>query len=125
MTNRDEILAALVDLVLAARAEYLAGGGKPLKHWDQLQSRLLVAARSSRDLRDFATRFGSGLRLGAPSTKRARATETLHGLVGDSQAWLREVPREIAFILAAARLRAEAQRERGDGRQGNLFGAPV
>lgn len=113
----EELTVAVVDLVLAIRSEYLAGGGKALSHWDQLQSRLLVAARSSRDARRFVTRYAQGMRLGAPQADRSAATDGLYRLVGDGPEWLREIPQEVAYIMALARLRADERRESRKARQ--------
>jgi hypothetical protein len=121
----DEQTDALVDFILAARSEFLSNGAKALSHWDQLHTRLLAAARSGRDVATFVTRVGAGLRLGAPRPERALATEHLRAVVSTDEVarWLREIPQEAAFIMAAARLRADQRREaRRDDGQIDLFG---
>lgn len=40
----DDVRQATVDVVLGMRRLYLAGGANPLKHWDQLASRIRSAA---------------------------------------------------------------------------------
>jgi len=104
---------AIVYLVLEARAEYLAGGANPLKHWDQIQDRMRAAARTSRALPDWATAFARGLSLSAPSKGRSSAIlELMTAADGETSRVLALVEDEHSYLIALARRAAEEARAR-------------
>lgn len=111
LSTKEQVEEALVRLILAARAEYLAAGANALKHWDQIQDRLRAAARTSSAVGQFVTAFSRGLQLSAPGGARAAATERLAEAVEEYPRWLELVEEEHAFLLAAARLRSDQRRE--------------
>lgn len=110
----DERRAALRDAtvmwLLAVRWEYLATGANPLKHWTQIQDRLLASARRAVDVATLTTLVSRGLGLAAPSVERAESAVYLAELVGvESCAWLDLIESEHGHLMALARVRAEAR----------------
>jgi len=115
MTDEREstLLHAMVQLVLALRAEYLRSGANALKHWDQIQARLLVAAKTSTSAGDFVTRIAERLQLEAPSKTRSGATVGLRIATEELRPveWLEWVEDNVALIMASATLEADRRRE--------------
>ncbi len=109
-----EIEDLTVQLILACRAEYLANGASPLKHWEQLQSRLRHAAATSSTVPEFVTAFADGLTLDAPHAERAKVTVELEGAVEHPLHWLQDLEETYVYIVAAAYLGAEQRREKRD-----------
>ncbi len=113
--ERERIEQATIDWILAARAEYLAGGAKVLSHWDALHTRLRAGASTSCDVATWCTSVARGLRLEAPSMVRARATQDLARAVGDhASTWLQMLETEHGYLMAMARLQAEKRRKDRD-----------
>ncbi|MGE0493310.1 MAG: hypothetical protein AB7S38_29145 [Vulcanimicrobiota bacterium] len=113
--QREEIEGRTVDLILAVRREYLAGGANPLKHWDQLQDRIRVAARTSTSVAEWVTTLSRSLGLAAPSNSRSLAISKLAETVGHvctPDEWLDLVEREHSYLIAMGRLRVQEAKER-------------
>lgn len=109
--TRTRLIDLTVTYLLDVRAMYLAAGANPLKHWDQLQSRLMAAARSSTTASEWGTRLLRGLQIGSPSSSTSSALVALVDAVGpDSRDWLDLIEREYGLVLAKARLESERRR---------------
>lgn len=112
--QNDPILALTVDLLLDLRAQYLAGGANPLKHWDQLSTRLRSAARRASGVEDWHTMMCRSLQLESPSKNNCHS---LIGLVREidtpkkSQVWLDMLEQRWGLVIATARLTAEQRKE--------------
>jgi len=120
---------ATVAVILAVRAQYLAAGASPLKHWDQIQDRVRAAAATSRDVATWTTSLARSLGLGAPDSNRSSATSRLARVVEEdatSDRWLDLVEEEHAYLMALARLEAERrQEERKRARSATLAADPI
>jgi hypothetical protein len=104
-----------IDLVLEVRAAYLATpAANALKHWDQIQDRLRIGARTTSSPEEWATFMARSLRLPAPS---ARYSESLLALTHEvherrcALAWLDLLEAEYGYVMAAARALAERRKE--------------
>lgn len=64
-----------VELLLALRRELLATGASALGHWDQLQSRLTIASRTSADLSSWFSTMCRQLNLPAVSSVSSKARD--------------------------------------------------
>lgn len=108
------LLEPLVRLVLAVRAQYLAAYPRgALKHWQQIQSRLLAAARRTGTAAELSTDLMRGLQIGAPSRESSLAIEDL-GLAAQplsAHRMMTWIERNHALVMARARLAAEARQE--------------
>lgn len=116
--QRGSLRELTVQVLLGLRAEYLqTASANPLKHWDQLQDRLRIAARTSTSSAEWVTAMTRSLGLGAPSSARSLATDRLyhatdgHGL---STAWLDLLEEEYGLLMAMTRLEAEERKARRD-----------
>lgn len=104
-----------VGLLLEIRAEYLANGASPLKHWDQLQERFRAASMSSATCEEWVTSLVRWCRLGAPSKSRSLATIQLDEAVRGQRIagqWLDMMERDYGLIFAMARSEAEERKAR-------------
>lgn len=127
--KRHELRTRVVALLAALRAEYLAAGASPLKHWDQLQDRVRVAARTSETVAQWVTTLPRLLGLSAPSKERSSATRALVEVVGEDRraaaAFLDQLEEEVGLLMAltqeeaerrkAVRIEAKEKRERETG----------
>lgn len=117
MAIKDEDLERLrtktVEFILCVRAEYLRAGASPLKHWDQIQNRMLSAARRSTSADEWATTLCRGLQLPALNSASSKALIDLGATVrelGGAAEWLDMVQREYGLLMAMARLSADERR---------------
>jgi len=118
----ERLREALVAFVLEVRAAYLATGASPLKHWDQLQSRMLSAAKRSGSIEEWATLLTRGLNLPALSNSGSSSlltlVEVVSGLVEaevmTSSKVLGMIEREMGLLMAMARAEAERRRDARD-----------
>lgn len=121
-TTRERLRALTVEVLLDLRAEYLASGASPLKHWTQLQDRMRAAARTTTSVPGWVTALARSLGLGAPTRARSGSTLALQEAVTEAarpSRWLDLVEEEHAYLIALARLRAEQRKEqRGDEEPG-------
>lgn len=112
--KRRELRLRVVTLLAALRAEYLAAGASPLRHWDQLQDRVRVAARTSETVAQWITTLARMLGLGAPSKERSSATRTLVDAVGeerrDQAAFLDQLEEEVGLLMALTQEEAERRK---------------
>lgn len=107
-----------VELLLQIRSEYLANGANALKHWDQLQSRMLGAARTTDSVPEWLSAMCRSLQLGAPRSSTCSAASALQREVvdcGGASLWLDLVEREYSYLLAKTRLESETRRAAKDG----------
>jgi hypothetical protein len=120
--NRERLIAATVAVIDQVRSAYLGTpGANVLRHWDQIQDRVRMAARTSRSAAEWTTALTRSLKLPAPDNYLSRSTQALVSLVTGLSAdreWLDLVEREYAYMMALARLRAEnraeARKTKGD-----------
>lgn len=102
-----------VELVLGVRAQYLAGGANPLKHWDRMTDRIRAATRTQTSVEAWVTRLLRDLQLSAPSSSTSSAVEALVLATrqhGGARVWLALLDREYAYVMARARRLAEERR---------------
>ncbi len=113
--KRSEWRTLVVALLMPVRAEYLAAGANPLKHWDQIQDRVRIASRTSESMAQWVTTLTRNLGLGAPSKRRSLATEALAQAVGDGKrenaAFLDFLEEECGLLMALANQEATRRRE--------------
>lgn len=110
--ERERLVELTVAVVLDLRAQYLRSGvANPLRHWDQIQSRMRAAARQSASPSEWATALLRRLQVGAPSSRLSASLRRLCDGVSDSRSWLDLIEREHGYILARARLGAEQRAE--------------
>jgi hypothetical protein len=106
----------LVDLVLALRAQYLAGGASPLKHWSQITERMRAAAAVTSGPREWCTELMRKLGVVAPSRETCSAVDELVTAVElkgqgiGRRAFLALVDREWGYLIAEARARADERK---------------
>lgn len=114
----DLMRSLLVDLMIALRSQAHGEGASPLKTWDQLESRMLAAARTSSGWMEWPTKVKSGLKLAAPRKETSSAILALvqhldaMGSVGmiTPTEFLQRVETEVALLIAMARDRTEKNR---------------
>lgn len=103
------------DLLLEVRAQYLAAGASPLKHWDQLADRLRAAIATTATPEELVTSLLRGLNLSAPSSSVSWAMVRLSDEVAAMNAtrpYFDMLEREYALVHALTRLEAEDRKER-------------
>lgn len=106
-----------VTLLLELRREYLGTPGcSVLKHWDQLQSRLVAAARTTENVPEWLSAMCRSLQLGAPRSSTCSAAAAVQRAAAEvgPAAWLDLLEREHAYLLAQARLQAEKRKAQAD-----------
>lgn len=122
--QKEQLRTLTVEMLLELRRAYLATPGcNPLKHWDQLQNRMLSAARRSASPDEWATLMQRGLQLPALSKSGCRALIDLGGTVrelGAAADWLALIERELGLVMAMTRLAAEKRREQYDTETGEV-----
>ena len=113
--RRRAIEELLVEVVLDIRAEYLRTTGcNVLKHWDQIQERVRIAARTTGSVEEWLTNLRRRLVLGAPTGNSSRSCDALVSEVRDEatqREFLDLVERRYAFVMARARRVSEERRE--------------
>ena len=112
--KKEKLRTLTVEVLLAARAAYLASGGNVLRHWEQIQDRARSAAGRSTTPEEWATKLYRGLQLPAPSSSGSRALVDLAAYVAEQSCaawWLDLIDREIGYLMAMTRLCAEQRRE--------------
>ena len=111
---REEARAATVRFLAWARMEYLRAGASPLKHWEQIQSRMLAATRRSSTAGEWATNVMRGLQLPPPSNSGSLALDGLRVAVEriGARVWLDMISSEYGLVMAELRLDAEARKAR-------------
>ena len=123
--HADKARTALVEFILAARRRYLRtyGAAVVLKHWEQLQGRILSAARRCGTVDEWTTAVLRGLQL--PTTLDKLGAQTLWDLSkvardhGDREV-LDLVERETGLLMAMARLITETRAEERRAYEGEI-----
>jgi hypothetical protein len=117
--RRERLVAATVAVLIEARAQYLAEGANPLKHWDQLQERMRIAARTSDGPEQWFTTLCRELRLArAPSRDLSTSVLSLAELIGpDPGEWLEWLEAEHGLVFARLRLEAERRKAESEARR--------
>lgn len=107
----DDLTAAVVRWVLAARAEFLAQGASSLSHWEQLETRMRAAAKTTTTAPEWMARTLRGLRIVGQSRSLSLATVHLAETVGARHGALLDlIDRETPYVLALARVEAERRK---------------
>lgn len=113
--ERDRLLEATVLVVDDVRRSYLrTPGASVLKHWDQIQDRVRMAARTSSSADEWITNLSRSLKLPAPDKWLSTSARALQQTVTEMHAtrdWLDLVEREYTLIMAKVRLRAETRQQ--------------
>jgi hypothetical protein len=118
--TKEKLRTQTVELLLVVRAAYLADGGNPLKHWDQIQDRMRSAARRAQTPEEWATLLCKGLQLPVLSGKASKVLVDLVAMVaerGCAMEWLDLIEREYGLLMALTRLCAEQRREDNEQRR--------
>jgi hypothetical protein len=111
-----------VELLLEVRRAYLAIGANPIKHWDQIQSRMLSAARRSTTVDEWVSSLCRGLGLPALNSLASSAVVSLSAEVREadvSREWLDLMQREYGLLMAMTRLAADEARRAAEERKRN------
>lgn len=110
--QKEHLTDLTVDVVMELRRSFLATGANPLSHWDQIESRLRAATRTSAGPEEWVTKLSRDLRLSAPSNSLSGAMEALteEARRFGAARWLALVEREYAYMIAKARRLAEERR---------------
>lgn len=111
--QREHLVRLTVDLLLQIRRAYLAAGGSPLRHWDQMTDRMRAAARTTATVPEWSTAIMRSLQLGAPSSSLSSAIEklTIATIEIGASSFLDLIEREHGYVMARARLAADQRRE--------------
>jgi hypothetical protein len=111
--DRDRLIEATVNALDQVRSAYL---GTPnvnvLRHWDQIGSRVWMAARTSTSAEEFLSCLARKLKLPPPDNYLSASMIELTSLVQALHAtrdWLDLVEREHAHLMALTRVKAEAR----------------
>ena len=111
--QRETLRTKTVEYLLCMRAQHLAAGGSPLKHWETIPNRVLSAARRSATVEEWGTAVAKGLQVTAPSSSTSSAFLDLANTVRDLGAaaeWFALLESEIGFLMAMTRKIAEERR---------------
>ncbi len=104
---------SLVQFLMCVRREYLQTSGcSPLKHWDQMQTRLRLAARTSETLEELVSTLLRKLQILAPGQPLCKAISSLRSAVatGETPPFLAMVEAEEGYLWACVRLEAERRK---------------
>lgn len=97
--------AAVVKVILAARAIYLANGANALKHWEQLGTRLKRAALTTAEPADFVSKFCAGLGIDTSGSPRlGAAVVNFTNRAAEFVRWRQIVEQRIPFLIASAQV---------------------
>lgn len=111
--QKGQLCDVTVAVLLEMRAAYLASGGSPLKHWDQIQDRLRSAARQTSTSSEWATALMRSLGLSSPSVSLASSVDRLYEAVdghGLADQWLDMLERDFGLLMSIARLESEERK---------------
>jgi hypothetical protein len=112
--QKERLRNKTVEVILVVRAAYLrTPNANVLKHWDQLQSRIRAAARTTSSPEEWVTCLSRTLQLSAPNVECSSATcalaDDVHEL-GAASEWLQLVEDEYGYLLALTRSVAEKRK---------------
>lgn len=105
----------IVSLILAVRKEFMREAHfKPMTHWDQLQTRVLAAARTTGSPMALLSSFRSGLKLTtSPSLSTSEIAVGLVSFYSSSDYALHsKIESEVSYLFACARLLADAAKKK-------------
>ena len=114
--DKERLRTRTVEVVLALRAAYLAehGGSVALEHWNHLQTRMKSASKRASGPEDWASDICRRLRIPSLSVSSSRCLVDLASAVRDIDAideWFALLAKETPYIIALARLSAEAAKD--------------
>lgn len=121
----DRFRDKLVTYLLALRGEYLKAGASPLKHWEQMQTRILSGVKTSGNLAEFGTALQRSLLLASVGNSASSAlldlcqyAAELEEDTGYSEARLLGiVESQLGLIMAEMRLEAERRKAEREAAQ--------
>lgn len=113
--EKEKLRTRTVEFLLCLRAQYLAGGANALRHYDQIQNRMLAAARQSATAEEWTTAMMRGLQLPAPNSSTCSAILDLSNAVRDvgeqgCEEWFGLLEREYGLLMALVRKCAEERK---------------
>jgi len=110
----EELRAKTVSVVMGLRRLYLAGGASPLKHWDQITSRLRSAARRTSTVSAWATAMLKGLALNGPDSSISSDLVELERMAREvgERTWIRQLEGEYSLVIAEAQIEAQRRSKR-------------
>lgn len=100
---QDDVREKLVHFLDAVARDAVRGGVSPIKLWPQVQSRIVVAARTTSTPQEWATKVLRGMRVDAPSQATCEHLHELVHAIDNAAYWLDDVEREAAFLVAEVR----------------------
>jgi hypothetical protein len=107
-------------VVMEIRRLYLTAGANPLKHWEQLATRLRAAARTTAGVGEWVTSMLRSLGIPSPdkslSLKMCDLEEEVS--VVSASKWLDMLEREGAYIIALCQVEADERRVHKESRGG-------
>lgn len=110
--EKKEAQRLTVLLLLEVRREMLSAGANPLKHWDQLQDRLLIASRTTATLHGWFAALCKHLCLPAVDSSTSLALDALqHQAAQFERQWVAEIQRLAPALIAQCRVVADAKKE--------------
>jgi len=114
-SEKEKLRTLTVETLLELRGAYLGTSHcNVLKHWDQIQDRMRIAARTTSSAEEWATSVQRALRLSSPSPRLSDSIMTLANEVRERRCaseWLQLVEDEYGFLMAMARSIAEQRKE--------------
>lgn len=127
--KKERLRTLTVEFLMEVRRAYLMAGASPLKHWDQIQSRLLSAARRSTTADEWTTALLRGLQLPALGGSRKGGNNASRALIdltsevresGAASEWLDMIQREYGLLMALTREAAERRSEQYNRETGEV-----
>lgn len=114
-SKHDLLETALVEMIVVLRDAFLrsCNGRPPMSYWDQIQTRVRGAARTSATAAEWITAAQKGLRIGAPSSSDCLVINRLVAICdeyGMDLEAMEFIEREIGFLLSSAREIVDARK---------------
>lgn len=108
-----------VSVLLGMRRQYLADGGSPLKHWEQIHARMRMAARTSASVAEWVTALQRSLKIQTPNSELSTSILELcdeSACIADPD-FLDLIDREHGYIMALARAEADDRKQQRQERK--------
>lgn len=111
--KREALRTRTVNVLLGLRAQYLADGGSPMKHWQQIHDRMRMAAATTASVPEWVTEMQRALQISTPNSKLSTSILELATeceTIADPD-FLDLIEEEHGYIMALARAEAEDRKE--------------
>ena len=116
---KERLRSLTVEALMDIRSAHLANGANPLSHWDQLQSRMRSAARTTANPEEWLTSIRKHLAIQAcPNPDSSRSSRDLADYVREqscAREWLDLIEAEHGYLMAVCRGTAEQRKEQRNG----------